>query len=164
MSSNQKYELVVATKEAINDLNIVGHMKEKRILGAGNQFFQYKKKTYHLTDNNGVAISFEERKELEIFYSSVNNDITLKLAKVDSVPYQVKEGYPDKEQSEFEYELAFTRKSCINYKGINYELHDMNCNRAYIEKDSQIVLEIKNGVPITGTLNKYKYIIIPSLV
>lgn len=161
IANNKRYELLIATREILNDYNLVKHSSLKRIIGKGNSTFTYMKHVYHLIDNNGIAVTFDERTEVELFYYKYNKQLSFKLAYANKTKYIVKEGYPTQTKDRYQTEYRFTKNSLVMYNGVNYELHNMNCQKVHLEKDMQIMLEIKNRIPITGILNHQKYIIIP---
>lgn len=161
IANNKRYELLIATREILKDYNLVNHSKLKRIMGKDKNTFTYMKHVYHLVDNNGVAVTFDERTEVELFYYKYNKKLSFKLACANKRKYIVKEGYPMQTEDQYQTEYRFTKNSLVMYNGVNYELHDMKCQKVQLKKDMQIMLEIKNRIPITGILNHQKYIIIP---
>lgn len=58
--------------EILKDYNLVNHSKLNRIMGKDKNTFTYMKHVYHLVDNNGIAVTFDERTEVELFYYKYN--------------------------------------------------------------------------------------------
>ncbi|MFV0499475.1 MAG: hypothetical protein ACK5NF_05535, partial [Bacilli bacterium] len=122
-----------------------------------NFTIMWKKKEYHFVDNTGAAHSFDWREDVKLYYTYKQGQYTAILAELKGDKYQVKLGQPQQIGDEYTTEYYYTTNSQVITKNAVYGLYSDTNLEVTLEKDSQILVEIKNGTPTSGILNYHKY-------
>ena len=156
-AGNKKFELVEAYRENLRTYETSEMASATRSIRLDHYTVTWKKKVYHFTDTSGVAVKFDIQEKVKIYYLYSNGKYTPQIADVAGTKYNVKLGRPQVTEDTYESKLMFTQDSTVRLNNAVYGLYSINNNEVTLEKDTTIIVEIKNGTPTSGILNNCKY-------
>lgn len=157
MVGNQRFDMVLAYRENLLNFDCKECSSISRKIRDDNYTIMWKKKEYHFTGNSGVAVKFDWKDDVVLYYTYYKGRYTAKLAEIKGTKYQVKLGPCERTEDEYETKIYKTTNSQVITKTGVYALYSNTNQEVTLETDADILVEIKNGTPTSGILKNKKY-------